>query len=74
MKNCFLGWNLEENLDCATNEISSPRSPLTSNSSVYSLQAKRRFLNFMSPVKSPSISKSPLKIELIGKNFFKLKI
>ena len=44
------------------------------NSSVHSSQAKRRYLNFMSPVKSPS--PSPLKSyksELIGWSQFKLK-
>ena len=70
----LLGCIVKENSDCATNEMSSPRSPPTPNNLAYSSPAKRRFLNFMSPVKSRLPSKSTLKTELIGKYLFKSKI
>ena len=44
------------------------------NSSIHSSQAMRRYLNFMSPVKSPSPSSlKSYKSELIGWSQFKLK-
>ena len=70
----FSGCSFEENSDCATNEVSPPGSPPTPDNSAYSSLAQRRFSNFMSPVKSTSPSKSPLKTEIIGKYFFKPKI
>ena len=70
----FLGCSVEKNSDCATNEMFSPGSTPTPNNSVYSSPAKKRFFNFMSPVKSESPPKSPLKTQLIGKYIFGLKI
>lgn len=68
-----MGSSVEDNSDGATNEMSCPGSPPTLKNLTYSLPAKKRFLNFMSSVKSPSPSKSLLKTDL-GKYLFKLKI
>ena len=58
----FLGCSGAENAEHATNQISASPPPPSQNSSVcspsYSSPAKRRYLNFMSPVKSSSSSKS----------------
>ena len=71
----FLGFSVEDNSGCASNEISFPESPPASksNSSIF-LTAKRRFLDSMSPVKLTLILKPLLKVELLGKCFFELKI
>ena len=67
----FLGCSGAENAEHATKQISaSPQRP-SQNDSVcspsYSSPAKRRYLNFMSPVKSPSPSPSKsYQSELIG--------
>ena len=67
----FLGCSCAKNAEHATNQISASTRPSSQNGSVcspsYSSPAKRRYLNFMSPVKSPSPwpSKS-YKSELIG--------
>ena len=67
----FLGCSGAENAEHATNQISASPPPPSQNDSVcspsYSSPAKRRYLNFMSPVKSPSPSPSKsYKSELIG--------
>ena len=66
----FLGCSGAENAEHVTNQISASPPP-SQNDSVcspsYSSPAKRRYLNFMSPVKSPSPSPSKsYKSELIG--------
>ena len=67
----FLGYNGAEKAEHATNQISASPPPPSQNDSLCSPScsspAKRRYLNFMSPVKSssPSPSKS-YKSELIG--------
>ena len=54
----FLRCSGAENEEHATNQISASPPPPSQNDSVcspsYSSPAKRRYLNFMSPVKSPS--------------------
>ena len=67
----FLGCSGAENTEHTTNQISASSPPPSQNDSVcspsYSSPAKRRYLNFMSPVKSPSPSPSKsYKSELIG--------
>ena len=67
----FLGCSSAENAEHATNQISASSPPPSQNDFVYfpsySSPAKRRYLNFMSSVKSPSPSPSKsFKLELIG--------
>ena len=58
----FLGCSGAENAEHATNQISASPPPPSQNDSVcsppHSSPAKRRYLNFMSTVKSPSPSPS----------------
>lgn len=65
LHNPFLGCSVEKNSECATNEKRLPGSPPTANNSAYSSPAKRRLLNFVSQVNSPSPSKSSLKQKLL---------
>ena len=67
----FLGCGVAENAEHATNRISASTPPPLQNNSVcspsYLSPATRRYLNFMSSVKSPSPSPSKsYKLELIG--------
>ena len=67
----FLGCRSDENAEHATNQILASPPPLSQNNSIcspsYSSPAKWRYLNLMSPVKSPSPSPSKSnKLELIG--------
>ena len=69
----FLGCSGAENAEHATNQISASPPPLppSQNDSVcspsYSSPTRNRYLNLMSPVKSPSPSPSKsYKSELIG--------
>ena len=67
----FLGCRGAVNAEHATNQISASPSPLSEIVSVcspsYSSPGKRRYINFISPVKSPSLSPSEsCKSELIG--------
>ena len=58
----ILGCGCAENAENATNQISASPPPPSQNDSVYSPSysspAKRRYLNFISPVKSPFPSPS----------------
>ena len=79
-KNVFTFFRMQwcRNAEYATNQISTSPPPPSQNDSVcspsYSSPAKRRHLNFMSPVKSPSsLSSKSYKSELIGQYQFKLK-
>ena len=60
----FLGFSGAENAEHGANQISASPQPLSQNDSVcspsYSSPATRRYLNFMSPVKSPTPSPSKL--------------
>ena len=67
----FLGCSGTENAEHVTNQISTSPPPPSQNDSIcspsYSSPAKRRYLNFISPVKSPTPSSSKsYKPELIG--------
>ena len=60
----FLGFSGAENAEHGTNQLSVSPQLLSQNNSVcppsYSSPAKRRYSNFMSPVKSPTPSPSKL--------------
>ena len=67
----FLGCRSDENAEHATNQILASPPPPSQNDSVcsppFSSPARRRYLNFMSPVKSPFPSPSKqYKSELTG--------